>query len=344
AITAAGLDIDTLEGLREAQNSLEFQKISGFRARLAKIKIEAMLELVESYEEAEEPVVIFSAHRAPIDLLGKRAGWAIITGDTNPEKRTAIEEAFQRGELRGIGCTIRAGGVAITLTRSCNAILVDREWDPDLNDQAEDRILRIGQDRPVQITDIVVDHPLDRRVATVLRIKTRRHQASVCASERTTVDVADELYDVETSALIAVAEAELRVWAAGRNRPQNAPSAPQRPAGTPGNGATAVTAPGPAAGTTSTFRGRPARDAREMWAQAGLNLLAGADVDHAKEANTVGFNRMDTAFGHALYECLCAEGGLTDKQWAAALRMLPKYRRQIGAAPTALDEIKAAVA
>jgi SNF2 family DNA or RNA helicase len=149
---------------------------------LAIAKIPAMLRMVEDFEEQEEPLVVFSAHRAPIDELEKRKGWGVITGDTSPEERSRLEARFQAGDLLGIGCTIRAGGVSITLTRACNALFVDREWTPALNSQAEDRTYRIGQDRPVLITTLVADHPLDLRVTELTTDKQVLIDASVDAA------------------------------------------------------------------------------------------------------------------------------------------------------------------
>ena len=42
-----------------------------------------------------EPLVVFSAYRAPVDLLAGREGWASITGDTSSTRRGEIVEAFQ---------------------------------------------------------------------------------------------------------------------------------------------------------------------------------------------------------------------------------------------------------
>jgi SNF2 family DNA or RNA helicase len=157
--------------LREGPG-VDFNKISKARAVLAKAKIPALNELVEAFEDAGEPVVVFSCHRAPIDQLANRGGWALITGDTPPEKRTAIEDAFQRGELKGIGATVRAGGVAITLTKAANTVFVDRDWTPALNMQAEDRLCRIGQTRTVNVIRLVAEDSLDQRVEEIISDKT----------------------------------------------------------------------------------------------------------------------------------------------------------------------------
>jgi SNF2 family DNA or RNA helicase len=156
--------------------------MSEVRASLATAKIPALVEIVADIEEADEPIVVFSAHRAPIDHLGTRDGWAAITGDTPATARTEIEARFQRGELRGVAATIQAGGVAITLTRAHRAVFVDQDWTPALNAQAEDRICRIGQDRGVIITRLIADHTLDRRIAEVLASKTAIIDGSVDAA------------------------------------------------------------------------------------------------------------------------------------------------------------------
>lgn len=170
-----------------------FQVLSGARAALAALKIPAMLAQIEAAEEAGEALVVFSAHRAPIDALADRPGWAVITGDTTPEARAGIQARFQAGDLLGVGATIKAGGVALTLTRAAVALFVDLEWTPALNVQAEDRILRIGQTRPVTITRLVADCALDRRVADLLAAKVALLEASI---ERVAQTPAETVADV----------------------------------------------------------------------------------------------------------------------------------------------------
>jgi hypothetical protein len=149
-----------------------FEEFSGLRQRLAASRINALTELVEQYEETETPLLVFSAHRAPVDTIGQREGWAAITGDTEAEDRTEIVSRFQRGELKGVALTIAAGGVGITLTRASTAIFVDLAWRPSDNWQAEDRMRRIGQlaDK-ITVVRMVSRHPLDLHVQNLLALK-----------------------------------------------------------------------------------------------------------------------------------------------------------------------------
>jgi SWI/SNF-related matrix-associated actin-dependent regulator of chromatin subfamily A-like protein 1 len=151
----------------------DFQDFSRLRAELASVKIPALLQLVAEYEAQEEPVIVFSAHREPVDQFLLREGWATITGDTKEEVRANIARDFQAGHLKGIAGTIQAMGTALTLTRAHEVIFVDRLWTPKLNEQAEDRVLRIGQKNAVVITSLVSQHVLDRHLHNILMRKQR---------------------------------------------------------------------------------------------------------------------------------------------------------------------------
>ena len=146
-----------------------FEEFAAIRADLAASRIPAMLEYIEDCEEQECPLLVFSSHLAPLDALIGRPGWATISGDTKPERRQQIVDEFQAGRLKGVGITIRAGGVGLTLTQAAKALFVDMDWTPAANWQAEDRICRIGQKRPtVEIIRMVSDHPLDLHVQRLL--------------------------------------------------------------------------------------------------------------------------------------------------------------------------------
>ena len=150
----------------------DFREFAKVRADLAQSRIPALIEYVEDCEEQECPILVFSSHLAPLDALLVRDGWAVICGDTKPERRQQIVDEFQAGRLKGVGISIRAGGVGLTLTRAAKAVFVDLDWSPAANAQAEDRICRIGQTRPtVEIVRMVSDHVLDLHIQNMLTDK-----------------------------------------------------------------------------------------------------------------------------------------------------------------------------
>jgi SNF2 family DNA or RNA helicase len=165
-----GIEIDDLleRLISNKDEKLKFEEISELRKELASAKTPYMLSLVETFEESQEPVVVFSAHTYPIEVLQKRKGWKVITGSTSNEDRAQAVKLFQEGKLKGIGATIKAGGVGLTLTNAHQAVFVDLDWTPAMNLQAEDRLCRIGQTKGVIINRIVADHILDQRIMSIL--------------------------------------------------------------------------------------------------------------------------------------------------------------------------------
>jgi SWI/SNF-related matrix-associated actin-dependent regulator 1 of chromatin subfamily A len=149
-----------------------FEEFSSIRAKLAASRIPQLTELVEDCEEQNCPVVVFSAHLAPVEAMRSREGWTAITGSTPEAKRHQIVADFQAGKFKGIALTIGSGGVGLTLTHAWKVIRCDLDWVPSKNEQAADRVCRIGQtSNRVEIIDLVSEHPLDQHVLKLIAWK-----------------------------------------------------------------------------------------------------------------------------------------------------------------------------
>lgn len=82
----------------------------------------------------------------------------------------------------------------------------------------------------------------------------------------------------------------------------------------------------------------PASDV-ENWIVLSLQLVAEHDQDRAMTRNGVGFSRVDGDFAHDLVEK--ADKGWSPKQWAAAAKMVKKYRKQAGSHPALAEYLEA---
>jgi SNF2 family DNA or RNA helicase len=102
-----------------------------------------------------EQWMVFCKFKPTCDILAERlrtkydARVAVYTGDVSPEDRTAIEDAFQRGELDVVIGTIAAMREGITMTAGRLQFWLTRDWVPAVNEQGESRQDRIGQQREV---------------------------------------------------------------------------------------------------------------------------------------------------------------------------------------------------
>ncbi len=342
-------DIQKAKAVLATHGHTSFSSMAHGRELLAKAKIPTLLQLVEEFEGQNEPVVVFSAHRAPIDFIGEREGWAVITGDTSPDDRTAIEDAFQQGKLKGVAATIRAGGVAITLTRAHNVVFVDRDFTPALNDQAEDRVCRIGQSRGVIVWDLVANHPLDEILYEILGRKEILIDASVGASKVIEVTVTTAAPDFATIQADAAAKAAAEAAAkaeAERIAKERAEQAEllrkdnedkertekerEKSENKKRRARERAVARGWVEAADHPERHAPV-NAREVWASNAIQQLSALDPDHAQVENEVGFNKADGYVGHWLSQELPL--GLTPKQWALAIKLCHKYHGQIGECP-----------
>lgn len=293
-----------------------FEWFSKIRAGLAESRIDAMLEMVENFEESETPLVVFSAHRAPVDTLAARPGWKTITGDTKPQDRQTIVDEFQAGKLKGIALTIAAGGTGITLTRASHMLFVDLAWVPADNAQAEDRICRIGQEASsCQYIRMVSDHPLDRHVQDLLVSKMNMARAAVDAEVRAKVKpVASAQSTTEQELHNAVVAS-----------PQDAVARMVYADYLEENGK-AAEADSHRKVAEKIKEEVPVTEELRTAVHSALRMLAGM-CDGARMLDGAGFNRFDTSFGHSLANC----SWLSDRATLSARRMLIKYRAQLPA-------------
>jgi SNF2 family DNA or RNA helicase len=60
--------------------------------------------------------------------------------------------------------SLRAGAYGLNLTCASQCIILDPFWNPFVEDQAIDRIHRIGQSRPVKVHKIVIEGTVEDRI------------------------------------------------------------------------------------------------------------------------------------------------------------------------------------
>src|SRR5207249_2566518 len=79
--------------------------------------------------------------------------------------------------------SLRAGGVGLNLTRATHVIHFDRWWNPAVEDQATDRVHRIGQTQRVQVHLLITLGTLEERIDRMLEEKRGLADAVVAGGE-----------------------------------------------------------------------------------------------------------------------------------------------------------------
>jgi SNF2 family DNA or RNA helicase len=120
-------------------------------------------------------VVVFSQYAKMIERLSRRLGaqgirHVTLTGSTT--HRGAVVREFQENtEVKVFLGSLLAGGTGIDLTAGSVVIHFDRWWNAAKENQATDRIHRIGQYRNVQVYKLVTKGTLEERIDEIINRK-----------------------------------------------------------------------------------------------------------------------------------------------------------------------------
>ena len=96
----------------------------------------------------------------------------LLTGRMTQAARDAAVAAFARDPAhRVLVASLRAGGAGLNLTTASVVFHFDRWWNPAVEAQAEDRVYRIGQTRPVQVFAYLTPETIEERIAAILAAK-----------------------------------------------------------------------------------------------------------------------------------------------------------------------------
>lgn len=136
---------------------------------------------VDYIEQAEEtkPLIIFAHHIDVQESIEKHLKSSLptlriskINGGVNAKARQDIVDEFQDGKCDVLLATTVAAKEGLTLTAADTVVFVEREWVPGWEEQAEDRVNRIGQDADtVWAVYLTVDGTIDEKFSTIIEDK-----------------------------------------------------------------------------------------------------------------------------------------------------------------------------
>ena len=144
--------------------------------------VELAAEITKSLGDYEgEPVVIFTQFRGVQEALIQRLQavgiytWE-LNGDTPKQARTDVVKQWGSAPQPGaLVAMLQVAGVGLNMTQASKCIFVDKLFVPKLNEQAEDRLHRIGASttQPIQVYEMIVKNSIESRIETILRRKTK---------------------------------------------------------------------------------------------------------------------------------------------------------------------------
>lgn len=139
------------------------------------VAVEKAVELVGNGEH----VVLFTQFRGVQACMMKRLAAVKpapipayeLNGDTPKQTRSNLVKQWGEDSPGALVAMLQVAGVGLNMTAASTCIFIDKLFVPKLNEQAEDRLHRIGQDRPVTIIEIIARNTIESRIEAILRRK-----------------------------------------------------------------------------------------------------------------------------------------------------------------------------
>ncbi len=132
-------------------------------------KLELFGETLEELLENKHQALVFSQfvkHLKIVEeyLKSKKIQYHYLDGSTPAHVRQERIDAFQRGDGDVFLISLKAGGTGLNLTAADYVIHLDPWWNPAVEDQATDRVHRIGQQRPVTVYRLVTENTVEEKI------------------------------------------------------------------------------------------------------------------------------------------------------------------------------------
>jgi SNF2 family DNA or RNA helicase len=173
---------------------------SGFEYN-AKIsgKSEKTVELIENIIESEEKALIFTQYVQMGKILKKmledkfNKKILFFHGSLNSNQREELIKEFNNDEdIPVMIVSLKAGGTGLNLTAANHVIHYDLWWNPAVENQATDRVYRIGQDKKVFVHRLITTNTFEERINEIINEKKELSEELIQKGERWIMEMNDK--------------------------------------------------------------------------------------------------------------------------------------------------------
>ncbi len=127
-----------------------------------------LVETLQDIVEEGHKALVFSQWTSFLDLIQphlQQQGISYTRLDGHTTQRAQVVEHFQQPNGPSVMLlSLKAGGTGLNLTAADHVFLMDPWWNPAAEDQAADRAHRIGQTKPVVISQLIAENTVEERI------------------------------------------------------------------------------------------------------------------------------------------------------------------------------------
>lgn len=138
-------------------------------------KWDYFVELLEENRASGQKLVVFSQYLGMLDIIElylkrQNIGYAGIRGSTR-DRREQVKRFQTDPTCEVFVGSLQAAGVGIDLTAASVVIHYDRWWNPAKENQATDRVHRLGQNRGVSVFKLVTKNTIEEHIHNLIEKK-----------------------------------------------------------------------------------------------------------------------------------------------------------------------------
>ncbi|MFI5333912.1 MAG: DEAD/DEAH box helicase [Chlamydiales bacterium] len=138
-------------------------------------KWDLFVELLDEVRDSGQKLVVFSQYLGMLDIIErhlneKKIGFAGIRGSTRNRKEQ-LDRFRDDPKCEVFVASLQAAGVGVDLVAASVVIHYDRWWNPARENQATDRVHRIGQKRGVQVFKMVTRASIEEHIHALIEKK-----------------------------------------------------------------------------------------------------------------------------------------------------------------------------
>lgn len=153
------------------------KKFNNNETMISSVKFDTIMNLYNQ-KPKDQKMVIFSQWEVSLNILGqyfKSHGidYLLYHGQLSMEQRQKVLDQFRTDTITVLLMTLTSGGLGLNLTCANHVILMDSWWNQATENQAIDRVYRIGQTRKVEVHRLVVNNTIEQWLVTMKEEKNK---------------------------------------------------------------------------------------------------------------------------------------------------------------------------
>ncbi|MFR2571625.1 MAG: DEAD/DEAH box helicase, partial [Clostridia bacterium] len=120
--------------------------------------------------ESEHKILLFSSYTSMFEIIEKELEklnieYFKLVGNTLINKRIEMVDEFNKNEsVKVFLISLKAGGTGLNLTSADVVIHYDPWWNVSSENQATDRVYRIGQKNSVQVYKLITSNSIEEKI------------------------------------------------------------------------------------------------------------------------------------------------------------------------------------